>query len=411
MNKKKAPILTTYLSLLAAAQIHSGYAETYSVPLSKLLADRDKIIASQPEGLKLVRKSITSLDNASVEAITVGNPANPDNVRRLESIVSESDWDFLFPDRHEKYTYLNFLKGVGKYPAFCSSYDDGRDADAICRKSLATMFAHFTQETGGHNAYSAYPEWRQGLVYLREVGWDENAANGYGICDPSLWQAQAFPCGTYDDGRYKSYFGRGAKQLSYNYNYGPFSYSIYGDVNKLLNEPGLVASTWLNLASAVFFYLYPQSPKPSMLHVIDGTWKPNANDRDNGLVPGFGVTTQIINGGVECGGKTEHQQSQSRIDYYRKIAAYLNVPVPENEVLGCAGMKQFDANGAGVLLVYWEEDWGWSPDTPTGKTYKCQLVSYQGPYSAFNDDDYVRCVENKFDVEIIKSAEDNHTGH
>ena len=39
-----------------------------------------------------------------------------------------------------------------------------------------------------------------------------------------------------------------------------------------------------------------------MLHVIDGTWQPNEHDKQNGLVPGFGVTTQIINGGVECGG-------------------------------------------------------------------------------------------------------------
>jgi len=54
--------------------------------------------------------------------------------------------------------------------------------------------------------------------------------------------------------------------------------------------------------------MYPQPPKPSMMHVIDGTWQPNARDLANGLVPGFGVTTQIINGGVECGGSTEHLQ-------------------------------------------------------------------------------------------------------
>ena len=28
-----------------------------------------------------------------------------------------------------------------------------------------------------------------------------------------------------------------------------------------------------NLASATWFYTTPQPPKPSMLHVIDGTWK------------------------------------------------------------------------------------------------------------------------------------------
>ena len=41
----------------------------------------------------------------------------------------------------------------------------------------------------------------------------------------------------------------------------------------------------MNLASATWFYTTPQPPKPSMLHVIDGTWQPNEVDRRNGIVP------------------------------------------------------------------------------------------------------------------------------
>ena len=44
-----------------------------------------------------------------------------------------------------------FLQAIGKFPAVCQDYTDGRDSEAICRRTLATMFAHFTQETGGHN--------------------------------------------------------------------------------------------------------------------------------------------------------------------------------------------------------------------------------------------------------------------
>ncbi|WP_082095661.1 chitinase [Photobacterium halotolerans] len=399
MNKQKERYLTSLAGLVIG--LSATGAQAYTLTQSEVNADEAAIIAAQPEGLQLVRDAIRTLDNASVEAITVGAGSNPDNVKRVESIVSESDWQFLFPERNEKYTYLNFLKGIGKFPAFCGNYTDGRDADAICRKSLATMFAHFTQETGGHNSYSAIPEWRQGLFYLREVGWTEEMSGGYGICAPGVWQADAYPCGTNADGTYKSYFGRGAKQLSYNYNYGSFSQMIYGDVSVLLEHPDRVADTWLNLASAVFFYLYPQPPKPSMLHVIDGTWQPNAADLANGLVPGFGVTTQIINGGVECGGSAEHILSQNRINYYREFASYLNVPVPADEVLGCAAMKQFDGEGAGALAIYWEQDWGWRPDTPDNQTYRCQLVNYQGPYSAFIAGDYAKCVSEKFGVDIL----------
>ncbi len=288
--------------------------------------------------------------------------------------------------RAPEYTYSNLLKEIGKFPAVCGTYTDGRDSDAICRKTLATMFAHFAQETGGHESWRDIPEWRQALVYLREVGWTEGQKGGYnGECNPDVWQGQTWPCGKDKDGDFLSYFGRGAKQLSYNYNYGPFSDAMYGDVRPLLDKPELVADTWMNLASAVFFFVYPQPPKPSMLHVIDGTWQPNDRDKANGLVSGFGVTIQIINGGVECGGADENAQSLNRIAYYKEFANYLKVPVPADEVLGCKKMKQFDEGGAGALPIYWEQDWGWSADTADGKTYSCQLVGYQTPYTAFKE--------------------------
>ena len=76
-------------------------------------------------------------------------------------------------------------------------------------------------------------------------------------------------------GKWRKYYGRGAKQLSYNFNYGQFSQAMFDDRRLLLDHPDFVADTWLNLASSTWFYVTPQPPKPSMLHVIDGTWVPN----------------------------------------------------------------------------------------------------------------------------------------
>ena len=42
----------------------------------------------------------------------------------------------------------------------------GCNADAICRKGLATMFAHFAQETGAHDPGSPIPQWRQGCIFF-----------------------------------------------------------------------------------------------------------------------------------------------------------------------------------------------------------------------------------------------------
>ncbi|WP_051938527.1 glycoside hydrolase family 19 protein [Luteibacter sp. 9135] len=363
------------------------------VLLSQLLADESRLTTDPLMGA--VRASIRTLDNASVEAVQPGRTTNPANVRRVESIVDAARFEYLFPLRAPEYSYRGLLQAVAKFPAVCADYDDGRDAEAICRKTLATMFAHFAQETGAHESWRPEEDYRQTLAYVREMGWNEGARGGYnGECASQGWIADTWPCGTYADGAFKSYFGRGAKQLSYNYNYGPFSEAMYGDVRTLLDAPERVADTWLNLASATFFFTYPQPPKPSMLHVIDGTWQPNAADRAAGLVPGFGVTTQIINGGVECGGQDEHLQSRNRITYYRAFAATLGVPVGADEVLGCKGMKQFAEGGAGALPVYWENNWREQPG--------CKLVGYQTAFSALKPGEYVACVRKAFpDVEIV----------
>lgn len=383
-----------------ATMLKAESTTPYTIKASDL-AKKEKELTDFPL-MQSVKDTIRTLDNASVEQIEPGRASNPANVKRVEGILKESDWEYLFPLRAKDYSYSNFLKAVGKFPALCDTYKDGRDSDAICRNELATMFAHFAQETGGHESWRPEAEWRQALVYVREMGWSERQKGGYnGECNTDVWQGQTWPCGKDKDGDFLSYFGRGAKQLSYNYNYGPFSEAMYGDVKVLLEKPELVADTRLNLASAIFFFAYPQPPKPSMLQVIDGTWQPNDHDKANGLVPGFGVTTQIINGGVECGGPTEIAQSQNRIKYYKEFANYLKVPVPADEVLGCANMKQFDEGGAGALKIYWEQDWGWSADTPDGKTYSCQLVGYQKPFSAFKDGDYTKCVQKFYKVNIV----------
>ncbi|AFJ42848.1 hypothetical protein [Francisella orientalis] len=143
----------------------------------KYVATQAKLDAKEAEltsgtVLSRVKESIKTRDNSVVEAVTVGNPNNPDNVKRVEKIFAEvaikdnaietksaeGVWNYMFPERSPEYTYENFLKAVAKFPAFCGTYTDGRDSDAICRKSLATMFAHFTQETGGHTSWWDVPE-------------------------------------------------------------------------------------------------------------------------------------------------------------------------------------------------------------------------------------------------------------
>jgi len=70
----------------------------------------------------------------------------------------------------------------------------------------------------------------------------------------------------------------------------------------LLNNPERVASEgWLAFASALWIYMTPVSPKPSMHDIIAGFWQPNSFDVANGFTLGFGATINVFVGVEECG--------------------------------------------------------------------------------------------------------------
>ncbi len=385
----------TSSSLLAQSAVNATNETSVAaaaVP-TKAQAEATEAALTNTDIFRTVKASVRTLPNATVEAVQPGLANNPANVKRVERLMPSSKWDFYFAARDASYTYPRFLQAVAKFPALCGDYTDGRNADLICRHTLATMFAHFGQETGDHNPSSPIPQWRQGLKFLRELGCDENGtACGYNAeCADPVFN-KVWTCGKNADGSFKKYFGRGAKQLSYNYNYGPFSQAMNnGDQSVLLKNPDLVASTWFNLASATFFFVYPQPPKPSMLHVLDGTWVPNQADKTAGAGNNFASTIMIIN--AECGQGTEKLAAQNRIDYYKQFAADLGWDYSK-EQLSCANMKPFTAASSASFNIYWEMNWN------TGGENQCQLVSYQTPYSALTPGNYVKCVEDKWNVKL-----------
>ena len=88
-------------------------------------------------------KALATRSNKIVDAIEPGLASNPDNVKRVERVFPQSEWDYLTQMAAPEYTYVRFLRAIGKFPAFCGEYTDGRDSDAICKKSIVTAFAHF----------------------------------------------------------------------------------------------------------------------------------------------------------------------------------------------------------------------------------------------------------------------------
>jgi len=365
-------------------------------------------------------KALLTAPNTIVEAIEPSFASNPDNVKRLQRVFPEAEWDFLTKMASPEYTYTRLLRAVGKFPAFCGEYTDGRDADAICKKSIITAFAHFSQETGAHigtdNTWDnpeGLEEWQQGLHHVREMGYSEGQIGYTTGCGQPDWQNARWPCSPS-----QGYFGRGAKQLSYHFNYGAFSEAMFdGDATVLLDDPALVADTWLNLASAVWFFLTPQAPKPAMLHVIDRTWSPSVRETEAGITYGFGTTINVINGGIECGEQNRTKgQPVNRIRYWEGLSEHYNIPLESDEKNTCYQQKPYGSinlNGADdVLYTNWEANWKPFNDRPGGASFECSLVGYQTAYSALVAGDYEKCVTNFYgshkdwpEVRIVADSE------
>ena len=142
-----------------------------------------------------------------------------------------------------------------------------------------------------------------------------------------------------------------------------------------------MSSTWLNFAASMWFFVTPQPPKPSMLQIVSGEWKPNVADVGGNILPGFGATTMVINGGLECGSNPSNTWgSKNRQKHYRLYADMFGLDI-SGEKLDCADMAQFSPSGRANIPIYWEAE------------QACSLVTWQTAYSALVDGDYQRCLQ------------------
>lgn len=198
------------------------------------------------------------------------------------SIMSRQTFETMFPNRNNFYTYESLIAAVQKYPQFCN------EGSLEQRKREAAAFlANISHETGG-------------LHYVEE----QNPQSIY--CDATN---TTYPCAAG-----KNYHGRGPLQLSWNYNYGACGKAIGED---LLNHPELVSTnSAISFMTALWFWMTPQPPKTSCHNAINTS--------------GFGMTINIINGGIECGKGQQTPQAQHRIQLYQQFARVLGVTPGKN---------------------------------------------------------------------------------
>ncbi|KAG3020821.1 hypothetical protein PC121_g10434 [Phytophthora cactorum] len=186
----------------------------------------------------------------------------------------------IFPNAVELYNFNGLVDAASKYTAFANTGNDDND-----KRELAAFLAQTAHESDSFKAAEEY------------------ARDTY-----SVWQYCDNTTYTCASGR--RYHGRGPIQISWNYNYYNAGEALGID---LLNNPDIVASdttvTWM---TALWYWMTPHGGR--VIHdVVTG---------ENG----FAESTDIINGGLECGPDAPNKANeQQRITYFTKMCKALDV--------------------------------------------------------------------------------------
>jgi len=245
----------------------------------------------------------------------------------LADLLSAQQFEALFPHQSEAacnaslYTHAALIEASARFPAFAAE-----GSDQTRKRELAAFLANVSHETTG--GWPTAPDGPQawGLCFREEVGCESGGCAGY--CDTSN---VAYPCAAG-----QSYHGRGPLQLSWNYNYGQVGTALSID---LLADPGLVTRDGVvGWKTALWFWMTAQGQKPSAHHVMVQTWQPSPADASAGRLPGFGMTVNIINGGLECGIPND-ARVEDRVAFFERYATILGTSVGEN--LRCEAMQSY----------------------------------------------------------------------
>lgn len=215
------------------------------------------------------------------------------------------------------YTYDAFISATRCFPRFASVGNL-----ATRKREIAAFLAQISHETTGGWATAPDGPYAWGLCFKEEVSPQSN------YCDSSNTQ---WPCSPG-----KSYKGRGPIQLSWNYNYGPAGKALGFDG---LGSPEVVSNnSVIAFKTAIWFWMTPRSPKPSCHDVMVGAYVPTADDVAANRTAGYGLVTNIINGGLECGIPNDARVND-RIGYFQRYAGLFNVDTGPN--LDCQHQKPF----------------------------------------------------------------------
>ncbi|MFB7915300.1 glycoside hydrolase family 19 protein [Streptomyces sp. NPDC056061] len=193
-------------------------------------------------------------------------------------VVSEAQFDRIFPNRNPFYTYQGLIDALHAYPRFANTGTPTTRA-----QEAAAFLTHADFESVG-------------LQYVKEI----NEDNYWRKCDYS--QPYGCPAGQ------RAYYGRGPIMFSWNFNYKAAGDALGID---LLNNPWLVEQdpsiAW---QTALWYWNTQNGPGTMTSHdaMVGGA--------------GFGETIRSLNGALECDGGNLTSVA-ARVAAYERITGIL----------------------------------------------------------------------------------------
>ena len=203
-------------------------------------------------------------------------------VHNFSDVLSEAQFNQMFPNKNGFYTYSGLVDAVKKYSLFAAIGDLTTQ-----KREVAAFLANVARETGS-------------LKFIDEISPQSN------YCD---YNNTTYKCVAGQD-----YHGRGPLQISWNYNYGAAGAAI-GE--NLLANPGLVATNATVAWETALWFWMTVTAGGRTAHTV---MVQNA---------GFGLTINVINGQVECNGGNS-QAVNERVSFYKNYCALLGIQPGDN---------------------------------------------------------------------------------
>lgn len=222
-----------------------------------------------------------------------GAEPEPEPGLAAQFLPSRAQFDALFPDRLDFYSYEGFVQAVASYPGFA-----GRGSDAVRRREMAAFLANIAHESDFLRA-------------LREY----NQANHNNYCRQGPGESCAPG---------QQYYGRGPIQLSWNYQYLAAGQAL-GLGRELWADPDRVArDATIAWQTAIWYWMTNKGPGSMPAHraIVDGA--------------GFGEAVRAINGAIECDKGPDAPTARNlnrRIKLFRDYSALFKVEPGQG--LGC----------------------------------------------------------------------------